>query len=172
MGWTYPFGMRRADLVAERVAGWSRELPDLGYRIVSKCIAHCYRGSAWKGVLWKVIEHSWVNLIDGSEARPDERFIACDLLEYARHYEGWGYKDLSECMGPCEHSCPLGYLVMVPLAKYGGNETWRAGVLAWHEHQATKLRRRRHDPGDSEVAAPTRLAQAAAECSRPVVGVA
>jgi hypothetical protein len=59
-------------------------------------------------------------------------------MEYAKQYEGWGYKDLDESMGPYYFSCPLKYLDMVPIDRYGGNAEWRAGVVAYHERQREK----------------------------------
>ena len=177
MGWLFTYGIRRADLIAERTERRERvvELPTCSYRIVSRCIAHCYRGSAWRGVLWSVREHWWLNLEDGSEVLPPVRFIACDLLEYHRdgqRGDSWGYKDLCESSGPCEVSCPLSYLVMVPIEQYGGNARWRECVLEWHAQQRQRRRRRRNGGEDSEMATPTRLAQAAAASSRPAAGVA
>lgn len=134
MGWTYPFGSSRKDLIAERTE--SREWQSGEMLVKTTCLARCFRGGSFSGVLWVVWER--VFTIDGKEARPTERWIGCDLLEYAKQYDGWGYKDLDESMGPCSWSCPLGYLAMVPIDRYGGNAEWRAGVIAYHERQREK----------------------------------
>lgn len=72
--------------------------------------------------LWVVYEKR-----DGSGAR----LLALYLL---RSYRGeWGYKSVSESMGPAETDCPLRFLDMVPLdpkAQYAG--PWREKVKAHH----------------------------------------
>lgn len=134
MGWTYPFGSSRRDLIAERTR--SREWQSGETTVQTTCLAKCFRGGAFSGVLWTVWERTFA--IGGKEARPTERWIGCDLMEYAKQYDGWGYKDLDESMGPYYFSCPLKYLDMVPIDRYGGNAEWRAGVVAYHERQREK----------------------------------
>ncbi len=136
MGWTYPFGSSRKDLIAER--SQFREWQAGETLVKTTCLAKCFRGGAFSGVLWVVWERTFI--IDGKEARPTERFIGCDMMEYAKQFDGWGYKDLCEDMGPCSWSCPLGYLAMVPIERYGGNAEWRAGVVAYHERQRERRR--------------------------------
>lgn len=79
-----------------------------------KCLRHCYRGNAYRGVLWAVWED------------PAGRHITCDVLEYRDNT--WWNKPLCEEMGPCYYSCPLGYLDMVPPV----NADWRESVREYH----------------------------------------
>lgn len=72
-----------------------------------------------------------------------ERFIVVFLIlggnncTNGRGY-GWGYKDVSEEMGPCEVTCPLAFLDMVP--DPGGYATaWRERVRAHHARRNQKL---------------------------------
>lgn len=132
MGWLFTPGSNRKELIAERVQGWKRTSPD-GLNVTSACIAHCYRGGTYRGVLWTVWERTFEK--DGQEAQPTERWIGCDLLEYSKSDEGWGYKDMEESMGPYYFSCPLSYLDMVPVV---ANESWREGVRRYHEKQKEK----------------------------------
>ena len=74
---------------------------------------------------------------DGQEVQPTERWITCDLLRYQMGY-GWGYKDMEESMHPCYYSCPLGYLDMVPIDQYGGNDQWREAVKVHHARRTEK----------------------------------
>lgn len=67
--------------------------------------------------------------------QPTERWIGCDLLEYSKRDEGWGYKDMDESMHPYYYSCPLSYLDMVPVV---GSEEWRQGVREYHQRQRAK----------------------------------
>lgn len=86
-----------------------------------KILASTTRGST----LWLVAERFPTH---GSEtvAGPPARHILCFLLEGDRK-GGWVYKDLDETMGPCDISCPLSFLEMVP--DPGGYATeWRARV--------------------------------------------
>ncbi len=138
MGWLFTRGSTRKDLIAERSANWERTTDD-GLEVKSTCLAHCYRGGSFSGVLWAVWERTFTK--DGQAVQPTERWITCDLLRYQSNY-GWGYKDLDESMHPYFYSCPLGYLSMVPLDQYGGNGEWRQGVTTYHAQQAEKRRQR------------------------------
>jgi len=134
MGWLFQPGSTRKGLVAERITAWERTTPD-GITVKSTCIAHCYRGGNFSGVLWTVWERTFEK--EGQPVKPTERWIGCDLLEYSKRDEGWGYKDMEESMGPYFFSCPLKYLEMVPVV---GSESWREGVRAYHERQQEKRR--------------------------------
>ena len=133
MGWLYPYGSTRRTLIQERTEGWERTNSD-GVIITSTCLAHCYRGNTFSGVLWAVWERTFTQ--DGAETSPKQRWIGCDLLRY--QVDGWGYKDMDESMGPFYYSCPLKYLRMVPLDVYGGNAEWREQVIAHHQRAQEK----------------------------------
>jgi hypothetical protein len=78
-----------------------------------------------------------------------ERWIGCDLLRSQTGF-GWGYKDLDESMFPYFFSCPLKYLDLVPIEKFGGNAEWRATVRRYHQRQAEKRRSRFTHTGGRE----------------------
>lgn len=139
MGWLFTCDSTRRGLIAERTEGWDRTNAD-GLVISSTCLAHCYRGGVFSGVLWSVWERTFTR--DGMEADPTQRWIQCDLLRHQRDF-GWGYKDIEECMGPCYYSCPPKYLGMVPLDQFGGNAEWREQVVEHHRLAAEKRQRRR-----------------------------
>lgn len=132
MGWLFQPGSTRKGLIAERTIGWERTTPD-GMSVKSACIAHCYRGGVFRGVLWTVWERTFEK--NGQAVQPSERWIGCDLIEYSKSDEGWGYKDMEESMHPCFYSCPLMYLTMVPVV---ANEEWRQGVRNYHARQQEK----------------------------------
>jgi hypothetical protein len=140
MGWLFTSGSTRRGLIAGRIEGWERTQDD-GTIIKSECLAHCFRGGSFSGGLWSVWERTYVR--NGEQAEPSQRWIQCDLLQYSRSNDGWGYKDIEECMGPCYYSCPLKYLDMVPLDEFGGNAEWRELVTSYHEQQREKRRARR-----------------------------
>ncbi|MEZ6131189.1 MAG: hypothetical protein R3C59_21150 [Planctomycetaceae bacterium] len=132
MGWTYPYGVNRKQLIAQRVEDWER---DTGEMVVkSTCLKHCYRGGVFSGVLWSVWERTFTK--DSVEVQPTQRWIQCDLLRCDRGE--WGYKDMEESMGPYYFSCPLGYLELVDLDRFGGNAEWREQVIEHHRRRAEK----------------------------------
>lgn len=132
MGWTYPHDLNRKQLIAQRVAGWERDTDEM--LVKSTCLKHCYRGNVFSGVLWSVWERTFTK--DGEQVQPNERWIQCDLL---RCDQGeWGYKDMEESMGPYYYSCPLGYLELVPIDRFGGNVEWRKQVAEHHHRRAKK----------------------------------
>lgn len=132
MGWTYPHGLNRKQLIAQRVTGWERDTGEM--LVKSTCLKHCYRGNVFSGVLWSVWERNFTK--NGEEVQPSERWIQCDLL---RCDQGeWGYKDMEESMGPYYYSCPLSYLELVPIDRFGGNVEWREQVVEHHRRRAKK----------------------------------
>ncbi len=58
MGWLFKPDTRRKSLLAERIEGWQRTTPD-GMTVTSTCLAHCYRGGSFSGVLWTVWERTF-----------------------------------------------------------------------------------------------------------------
>lgn len=62
-------------------------------------------------------------------------FIGLDLMSGGQ--DGWGYKGLSECMGPGEYDCPLAFLDLAPPDGEWGLE-WRAKVQAYHAAKRTR----------------------------------
>jgi len=72
---------------------------------------------------------------DTSHHKAGYRILLCVLLQSSGGE--WGYKDMDESMGPCDTSCPVKYLDMVP--DPGGYATeWRAKVRAANRLKATK----------------------------------
>jgi len=139
MGWLFKSGCSRPELIEQRTKDWERTTPD-GMTVTSTCLAHCYRGNSFSGVLWSVWERTFNR--DDHEAEPTQRWIQCDLLRHQRDFD-WGYKDMEESMGPYYFSCPLKYLRMVPIEQYSGNATWREQVVLHHQHSLEKRRQRR-----------------------------
>ena len=137
MGWLFRDGISRQELIADRTKGWERTKDD-GTIIKSTCLAHCYRGGVFSGVLWSVWEHTFIK--ESQQSDPAQRFIICDLLRYDQGE--WGYKDLDESMCPYFFSCPLGYLDMVPIDRYGGLPEWRELVRQYHARITEKRRAR------------------------------
>jgi hypothetical protein len=138
MGWLFRSGYNRKDLIAERTKGWERTT-DQGVLVTSTCLASCYRGGIFSGVLWSVWERTFSK--DGQQVEPTQRCISCDLL---RCEQGeWGYKDMEESVFPFYFSAPLKYLDMVPMNQFGGHAEWRECVRSYHSRQAEKRRLKR-----------------------------
>lgn len=119
--------------------GWSFKVHDSGQtkaefmkELIQLCTDSDYetlRHSVRGNTLWMVVRHKI----------KDHRAILCFLISKQRN-GGWGYKDLDETMGPCEVSCPLAFLDMVPDPGSYATE-WRARVRAWHSAQKIKRTR-------------------------------
>lgn len=139
MGWLFTSGLTRKDLIRERISDWERTSDD-GMVVKTACLAHCYRGGVYSGVLWAVWERTFAK--DSQNVQPCERWITCDLLRYQKDF-GWGYKDMDESVHPYYYSCPLSYLEMVPIDQYGGHAEWRDCVRSYHARQAQKRQNRR-----------------------------
>jgi hypothetical protein len=131
MGWLFTRGSTRKGLIVERTKNWEAE-GEKGEMVKTVCLAHCYRGNFYSGVLWTVWERVFTK--DGQQTKPTARWIGCDLLRYQTGY-GWGYKDMEESMHPYYYSCPKKYLDLVPIDQFGGCEKWREGVKEYHRRQ-------------------------------------
>ena len=137
MGWTYPSGVSRKELIQQRTKSWERK--SNGVTVKSTCLAHCFRGSRFSGVLWAVWERSFER--DGKQVERTQRWITCDLI---RCQGGdWGYKDMQEAEHPYYYSCPIRYLDLVPLDRYGGHPDWRLEVRFRHQERLEKRRLRK-----------------------------
>jgi len=125
MGWTTGYTSRK-EVVETVTEAWENDMRR------TECIRKFFSGNN----LWCVFEQR------SKAASTDvERFIAVFLIRCWKLQGGemdWGYKDVSESMGPCEVSCPLSFLDMVP--DPGGYATaWRERVRAAHACKNQKL---------------------------------
>lgn len=138
MGWLFPHGASRKSLIEDRTKAWERQVGDMLVR--TDCRKHCVRGGRFRFVLWTVWRRTFT--VDGVEVRPEERWIGCDLCQYSKDSEGFGFKDMSEAEHPYYYSCPLSYLYLVPIERFGGNQEWRTIVVEHHRRQAEKRKAR------------------------------
>ena len=112
MGTYYTNGATRADIIRECLANGTT----LAHRIIG-------------ANLWTVKGYT---AEDGTAAR----IIVLFLLRADR--DGWGYKPVSEDMGPSETNCPLSLLTIAGPPPEGFAVEWRARVLAAHEANSAK----------------------------------
>lgn len=93
MGWTYPYGASRRQIIAELTP--AEVLRENGSRF--RTLRHCCRGN----VLYALHESV---APDGTSTR----WIGVSLMQ--RYGDSWGYKDLSENEHPYYYNCPVSYL--------------------------------------------------------------
>ncbi len=129
MGWSFTYGATRRNIIEEVTRGWTHD-DGTG----SKTIKHCCRGNT----LYAVHENTRCN----GEVY---RFIGVHLLQ--RSSDGWGYKSISEDMGPYQTNCPVSYIElaeeMPPSDGMGKNSIeWRAKV-----RKEARLRSRKYTVG-------------------------
>ena len=117
MGWTYPYGARREDVIREltKRSEWTRESDKA--KVTRTCLAKTYKGAPYAGILYAAMEVRVVRP-DGTEM--PQRYILVAALHYAKEICGgsWGYKDMDETMGPYATGCPLSYFDLVPFSSY------------------------------------------------------
>lgn len=136
MGWTYPTGVSRKELIQQRTKSWERNID--GVTVKSTCLACCFRGR-FSGVLWSVWERTFER--DGKQVEKTQRGITCDLIRC--HSGDWGFKDMQEAEHPYYYSCPQKYLDLVPIEQYGGHADWRQEVRFHHQERLEKRRQRK-----------------------------
>jgi len=134
MGWSFGYDTKH-DAVQRLTQNWNNENQRRG------CLAHCYRGNAFSGVLWSV----W-SIVDRHTGIEVDRYIACDLLRCTPQKDDggfgrWGYKSVEESSHPYYYSCPPKYLGMVPAKSFptSVNMDWRKQVAEYHEKRYKKL---------------------------------
>ena len=124
MGWLYGWDTRQ-DLERHLLAGGSKQT-----------IKHCWKGNN----LWTIQEYQ---NSQGKAVRVIILFMCRGRNTWNRRSnkidpDGWGYKDISESMGPIYVNCPLSYLDLVP--DPGGHATqWRTRVREHHAAKKLKL---------------------------------
>ncbi len=124
MGWYSENYRSRKDLVKKLTKGKALATPGgLVARYI--CLAHCYRGCIFSGILWSVWEQKVTK--DGIHVKPIQRWIRCNLLRHRTSW-GWSVKTMDEIAGPFFYSCPLRYLEMAPVV----DRHWRACVREYH----------------------------------------
>jgi len=151
MGWLFTDGIRRSQLIMDRVRPWKNaisfntETNSIGYlnkddtpeyEIHTTFPKYCYRGGIRGGCLWKITEQKVIRIAT-QEVVHTEQFIALDLLRYSNYEnrKSWGYKDMTEHSGPYYYSCPLSYLKEVPCPENKYAKDWREKVLQLAEEK-------------------------------------
>lgn len=120
MGSYFTRGASRKNIIAELTQTFSNSLAEGGIHTV-KVLAKAFVGNN----MWVVHETS------NSRTNLTGRFICLYIL--MRSSDGWGYKPISEDMGPADLSCPLAFIELVkdsPSHSYGIN--WRERVKTYH----------------------------------------
>ncbi len=112
MGWLLSYTGGKSELVS-RLRSPERSAPH-------KMIANRVVGNHF----WSVLE-----LTNG------ERLICLDLMQGGGRDMGWGYKDLSEDMGPYRFDCPLSLLDIAGPTKNPRAQQWRESVLQYHANK-------------------------------------
>jgi hypothetical protein len=106
MGWTFLYDAPEKKHVIEDCTRGSDKL---------KCVRKAVHGNE----LWTI----WHN------TETNTKYIVLFLL--ARRDGNWGYKDMTEAMGPYYYQCPLSFLAEVPAA----DEEWREKVRQFHDQK-------------------------------------
>lgn len=120
--------------------GWSYGWPDKGSLVeylrtkATKVVDSSLRGNN----LWMVAEDA-----------NGERYILLCLLDGTPGAPSgdpyrWGYKDISESMGPTEVNCPLRFLEMTPVPDSTFAVGWRDRVREYHARAAHRRSRFKH----------------------------
>jgi len=93
-----------------------------GYNVLDSALTNLGRN------LWVVFEH------------PHKYKFICLFLLAGGKKDGFGYKPVSEDMGPCEVDCPLRFFELAPLHDQSGTYAakWRGRVKAHHAKKSVK----------------------------------
>lgn len=113
MGWTFPYGATRRQVIDEL----TREQTNAAggyFRTLRKCL----RGNTMYAL------HETGPKPDGSS----QKWIGVYLLQRDARDGTWGYKDMDESMHPYYYNCPVSYLNEADEATTKGAKEWRAEV--------------------------------------------
>jgi hypothetical protein len=119
MGWDFTHGQTRAQLLAELLHG-------------AVASVDCGPKASPRDHVWAVFE------LAASAGRDAGRKIAvCYLIEYSPEARGYGYKAISEDMGPFEFDIPPDVLALADPEPFGPySAEWRERVKDYHDHVA------------------------------------
>lgn len=127
MGWSFTYGKTKKDLV-EYLTKNNEWVNDKGVKIANNHVASSLVGN-----------HLWASFDRYKDDVFQDRYIVLFLLandksmsERSRSNDNWGYKDISESMGPAYYDCPLYLLDMTPVPSSEYAAGWREKVRAHH----------------------------------------
>ena len=141
MGWLYGWRERR-DLVNHVTTGSPRKFypkdewtKRAGF-YTSECVARFCSGNDVWAVFKNVIEYAETETSPVTETK-EHTYIVLFMVRGGRG--NWGYKDVTESMGPLSYSCPLKFLDMVPQSESEYAAGWREKVRAYWAKKNIKL---------------------------------
>ena len=153
MGWDFGWDSRES-LIQHNTKSWNSGTESF------ECLAY----TVSPGVLWAV----WEVTIS-----PDKeyRWIACDLIE-CRDGQ-WGYKGMSENMGPYTYNCPLRFLEMVRLESPNEfNLEWRKLVYEyWEEKHEKREVKKAVKIGDTLILKNSTIPEVYVISVKPLIGI-
>jgi hypothetical protein len=143
MGWTFTTGASRKE-VMDDIRGWyGPKSPTATLTIVDEATTDYGRN-------WWVLYEYTPRVAERDPSLVGKRFICLYMLK--GDADGWGYKDVSEEMGPYQKNCPLRILEQAepPCCDYGYAPKWRQEVREYWEQEAKRLAESKRDwqPGD------------------------
>ncbi len=113
MGWSFHSGSNRREMIEYLTREIKRDNGS-----VFRTVAQCCKGT----VLYTVQENESA---DGDKSR----FVCVYMLQNGG-YEGWGYKDVDETMGPYQLTCPPKYFEIAGPTDSKTAQEWRDKCLA------------------------------------------
>ncbi len=104
-----------------------------GWKDKTELVNHLKNSSYWSSdvehVKASMVGNNLWHLLKVKET--GEHIITLSKIEFFNKSEGYGYKGISEDMGPCEINCPLGFL-NYPSNPTGFAVDWRERVREYH----------------------------------------
>ena len=126
MGWTFPYGATRSDIISQLTP--KERLYESGH--IFRTLRHCCKGN----VLYALHESG-----QGGETR---KWIGVYLMQ--KHDGRWGYKDMEESMHPYYYNCPVSYLDDADEPVNDSASKWREEV----RRQAAERKRKKPKVGE------------------------
>lgn len=120
MGWFFPYGALRADVIDEV----TRER--VGDGRVFRTLRKCFRGNTMYA------------LHESGPEGDTKKWISVYLLQRDSASGDWGYKPIEESMGPVQMDCPVSYLDEADEPPNEYAREWRAAVRDLAAKRASK----------------------------------
>jgi len=148
MGWTFPHGASRSDIIDELT---KEQLTERGeFRTLRKC----FRGNTMYA------------LHESGERGNPRKWLGIYLLQ--RHNGDWGYKDMSEDCHPYYYDCPVSYLDAADEPSTDNAREWRRLVREQAAVRASKKPRK----GETWTLEGCRIPQVKIVSLKPLRGLA
>ncbi len=112
MGWSFIQGLGKQEFIDKLIVS------EVGDTYKWEVLKHALKGNT----LWTINKRTHLKTNESIS------YITCNLIEYDKSDNSYGYKDISEDSHPYYYDCPISFLTLCPPLTSEGSIAWRKEV--------------------------------------------